>query len=647
MRPVCLLSLVWVPLWHVLFCDAFTTRPITEFQRRRLFHHHHDKTTSIHTTCSRVGSSLRLLMTASEDQEGEEEGSSANTTDTDTSIPTTLGATTSSKQKKQSTVAAVASTKDTSTMFGAKPSFKLTKSSSSSSTSSSTGRASSATNKKESRWDSFDYYQHWYPVTWACDVLPDRPTKVTLFDVDYVIAYDSTRQQWTALRDQCPHKAAALSEGRLTESGFIQCAYHGWSFNGTTGDCVQIPQSIQDVTTDPTVTNFPARACAKPIAICEHQSMVWLWPGTDNIPTKTPPSVPEMELPGWRITRVVRDFPMVDWSLLVSNILDPDHGAFAHQNLNFDFYTASPHHPQTITENFDQNGWELTASVPAVDKLLAVDRAKRQFLGMKTKPPKKTKPASFGSTPETPPEETLQATSHFMAPTTVSMSRRNVTDGSTKFITAFWVCPVGTGKSRFMSAAIGQVPIQVPRWILQVNLNRFLDQDTVLVASQQPPILTAEAQGVERPRASLFAYGSATDKTVRLIDNFWDTTLHKAPNRARTLQQLHYAGALQHTPAREIVLDRRTQHLTICPDSQGLVRNCRRITRTGLLLTAAWMARVLWLRAIPKRTLPLAVLSTLVAWAAHQVRKQYYFVKTEASRDKDLSQIPVKAWVDP
>lgn len=118
----------------------------------------------------------------------------------------------------------------------------------------------------DNRWDSFDYNLHWYPVAWACDILENRPTKITLFDVEYVVAKDSNNR-WTALEDRCPHKSAALSEGRMTSSGFIQCTYHGWSFNGTTGNCVQIPQAAG-------ATDFPSRTCAKSIPIKVHQEMV-------------------------------------------------------------------------------------------------------------------------------------------------------------------------------------------------------------------------------------------------------------------------------------------------------------------------------------------------------------------------------------
>lgn len=48
-------------------------------------------------------------------------------------------------------------------------------------------------------------------------------------------------QETLAYVDRCPHRAAALSEGRMTASGHLQCAYHGWTF-GRDGSCLNIPQ---------------------------------------------------------------------------------------------------------------------------------------------------------------------------------------------------------------------------------------------------------------------------------------------------------------------------------------------------------------------------------------------------------------------
>ena len=44
----------------------------------------------------------------------------------------------------------------------------------------------------------------------------DKPTKITLFDVDYVVVRRSGGREPIAMLDKCPHRGAALSEGRLT-----------------------------------------------------------------------------------------------------------------------------------------------------------------------------------------------------------------------------------------------------------------------------------------------------------------------------------------------------------------------------------------------------------------------------------------------
>lgn len=38
------------------------------------------------------------------------------------------------------------------------------------------------------------------------------------------------------IRNQCPHRGAALTEGAIT-AGAIRCPNHGWSFNLSDGQC--------------------------------------------------------------------------------------------------------------------------------------------------------------------------------------------------------------------------------------------------------------------------------------------------------------------------------------------------------------------------------------------------------------------------
>ena len=83
----------------------------------------------------------------------------------------------------------------------------------------------------------------------------NQPIRVTLFDVDYVLAKTTTttktstsdgnsgnddakkdgeeeEEVFYAMLDSCPHKKVALSEGRITNCGtddktYFQCSYHG------------------------------------------------------------------------------------------------------------------------------------------------------------------------------------------------------------------------------------------------------------------------------------------------------------------------------------------------------------------------------------------------------------------------------------
>lgn len=89
----------------------------------------------------------------------------------------------------------------------------------------------------------FDWRNQWYPVHFARDLPEGKPQRVYIFDEPIVLLKRPGDQGVVALRDRCPHRAAALSEGRMTPDGQLQCAYHGWSFDGASGICTNIPQA--------------------------------------------------------------------------------------------------------------------------------------------------------------------------------------------------------------------------------------------------------------------------------------------------------------------------------------------------------------------------------------------------------------------
>ena len=58
--------------------------------------------------------------------------------------------------------------------------------------------------------------------------------------------------------------------------------------------------------------------------------------------------LPQLDEPGWTSDDFVRDMP-VDFTLLLENLADPDHGIFAHQTTSFDSFTASAAHPMSVS----------------------------------------------------------------------------------------------------------------------------------------------------------------------------------------------------------------------------------------------------------------------------------------------------------
>ena len=106
-----------------------------------------------------------------------------------------------------------------------------------------TTSAPSQTKKQHSsQTTAFDWRNQWYPVHFSRDLPEGQPQRVYIFDEPVVLLKRPQGQGVVALKDRCPHRAAALSEGRMTPDGQLQCAYHGWSFDGESGMCTNIPQ---------------------------------------------------------------------------------------------------------------------------------------------------------------------------------------------------------------------------------------------------------------------------------------------------------------------------------------------------------------------------------------------------------------------
>lgn len=107
----------------------------------------------------------------------------------------------------------------------------------------------------EARW--------WLPVA-GLDELGDRPLPVRVLGQDLVLWRGPGGP--AAFDDRCPHRGAALSLGRVVD-GHLQCAYHGWCFDGA-GACTRIPAL-------PGFVPPPGHA-ARPWQVARQHGLLWV-----------------------------------------------------------------------------------------------------------------------------------------------------------------------------------------------------------------------------------------------------------------------------------------------------------------------------------------------------------------------------------
>jgi len=104
----------------------------------------------------------------------------------------------------------------------------------------------------------------WHPVAPSEDVV-QAPLAARLLERDIVLWRDGEGHA-QAFADQCPHRGARLSLGRVHE-GRLECPYHGWQF-AANGQCVHVP-ALPHFTP-------PATHCAHRHAVHEAHGLVWV-----------------------------------------------------------------------------------------------------------------------------------------------------------------------------------------------------------------------------------------------------------------------------------------------------------------------------------------------------------------------------------
>lgn len=163
------------------------------------------------------------------------------------------------------------------------------------------------------------FRNEWTPATFADRVPRGRVIRVKVAGEALALFRDQ-QGRLGALIDRCPHRGVALSNGRVTEAGTLECPFHGWKFERA-GACASVP--FCDLSSDKR-----ARLSAAAIPVREIGGLVWIFTGQDAGGTE--PVVPEaLTDPGWSAFRYQEEWS-THWTRAMENMLDYPHLPYVH-----------------------------------------------------------------------------------------------------------------------------------------------------------------------------------------------------------------------------------------------------------------------------------------------------------------------------
>ncbi len=180
--------------------------------------------------------------------------------------------------------------------------------------------------KLERAGDAGFLWDFWYPAARSLQIRGRGLAKAMLLEVPLVLGRTDDGAAF-ALRDACPHRGIPLSYGRF-DGKSLQCSYHGWKFDGCSGQCVEIPSlTHQDKLKVERIFagHYPCE---------EHDGYVWVYMSA-ALPrsTDTVSGAPKLATfsERYKSTHLACDLPShVDQGII--GLMDPAHGPFVHQS---------------------------------------------------------------------------------------------------------------------------------------------------------------------------------------------------------------------------------------------------------------------------------------------------------------------------
>lgn len=429
----------------------------------------------------------------------------------------------------------------------------------------------------------FNFFQHWYPLTPVEDLDPNQPTRVTLLGQPLVIWKPKSSETYRVFLDQCPHRLAPLSEGRVDEkTGHLMCSYHGWQFDAA-GICTHIPQAE-----DPEIISKNQKSfCATALPTRQAQDLLWVWPDPDSatlaetVPLPLSPQIDASK--GFFWSSFVRDLEY-DWQTLVENVADPSHVPFAHHGV--------------------QGNREQARPIPI--KIVQ-------------------------STPSLIEAETARGSITFEPPCRLEYSFTFGTAGQQIGLITYCV-PVAPGKSRIVaqfSRNFAKTLYQLtPRWWDHIkNRNAVIDGDMIFLHQQESFL---QQRQPEESWKTAYKLPTSADRLVIEFRKWLDQySQGQIPWQEVGLVASEKAAISE---SRQCLLDRYRQHTQHCESCRSALKTIQRlqIVLLGYVAIAVPVVAVMPDAIRFRLGLPLIVVALLslgvYSWLKFWLEPQFYFV---------------------
>ncbi len=202
----------------------------------------------------------------------------------------------------------------------------------------------------------------WYFAALSRDAKPGAMQRLEICGEPVALGRTSSGEAF-ALRDICPHRAAPLTAGRITQeddgSASVECPYHGWRFGVGDGACRAIPSLVADQDLD------VERIRVRRFATHESDGLIWVYFAAskhDDGPPATPPPELPVAVDG-KPKLVERATFACHVDHAVVGLMDPAHGPYVHRQ--WWWRSGSSMHEKAKTFAPSELGFSMVAHQPS------------------------------------------------------------------------------------------------------------------------------------------------------------------------------------------------------------------------------------------------------------------------------------------